>query len=727
MNTTTKPKQLTPRDMTWEIQSSAWWYKFGNGDYKRAYFLFDKLEMPMMVTGFWVTILIFYAVAYFGSPFYLAYKPGTSVFADDVNMGKLFAVVVTHGFFLYLCLLYVAKVLFMVPWKDTKYPLVGTVDFFEGFNKAGFHYVMFAAIALSNTRAQSFNVWLIGLEGLVLIYLHYGQPALGFVPWKRGDSERLNRELDDQAKMAPNAVQTAQSTNTDDTTYQVPVAARFANLKFDSIFGMSAIKEKLLVPAQTIIADSSVADEAPRNGILLHGEPGNGKTVFAEALAGELGVPFIELTYGQVSSQWVGNMPKVLSNTFAYAKRCAPCVLFVDEIDSFIKSRDAAGNNSEDQKITNTLLTEIVNLRAHKVILIGATNYLATLDAAAIREGRFDYKVEITPPDEEARIGLINSGVRKYAIGLDVDQDQAVSVAKRWNGFSVARLMAICKALPEVAKKNGDKHIRLTEWMVALREVQGRRGKLPADTKALSELVLETETKDALNLIASRLKDVARIEAMGGTLPTGVLFHGPSGTGKTAAARALAKEVGWAFLSVAGPDLLADRTKLDKLFAEAKDIRPTLVFIDEADDVLRNRQYSSSPDLVNKLLTLMDGVEERVRDVVWVAATNNPDQIDPAMLRSGRFTEKVLFTPPPQDQIPRHVSMWVKKKAVAFEAGLDAFDVAEALQGQTIADIEGVLQYALNSAIGANKDGEKLVIKLTDMQKATRIVLNFET
>jgi transitional endoplasmic reticulum ATPase len=419
-------------------------------------------------------------------------------------------------------------------------------------------------------------------------------------------------------------------------------------------------------------------------------------------------------------------MPKVISNTFAYARRSSPCVFFIDEIDSFIKSRDAAGASNESLHITNTLLTEIVGLRGSKVILIGATNFFANLDAAAVREGRFDYKIEITPPDEAARIGLIQAGVRKYGVGLEVDPEQSLSVAKRWHGFSVARIMAICKALPEVAEKAGHVQIRLEQWMAALREVQGRSGKLPENTKSLSELVLEPGTKNALALISTRLKDVGRIEAMGGTLPTGVLFHGPSGTGKTAAARALAKEVGWAFLSVAGPDLLSDRTKLESLFAEAKDIRPTIIFIDEADDILRNRQYSSTPDMVNKLLVLMDGAEDRVGDVVWVAATNNPDQIEPALLRSGRFTEKVLFTPPPQDQVPGHISMWLKKKDVSLENALDNFDVAEMLAGQTIADIEGVLQYALNCAIESCSENSRPVIKQEDMNRALSVVLNIE-
>ncbi|MDO8944016.1 MAG: AAA family ATPase, partial [Desulfobacterales bacterium] len=371
-----------------------------------------------------------------------------------------------------------------------------------------------------------------------------------------------------------------------------------------------------------VLDHPEAAQEPAPNGILLHGEPGNGKTIFAEALAGELGVPFVELTYGAVSSKWVGEMPKMLTNCFTYARRNAPCVLFIDEVDSFIRSRDEYTNNAEDQKITNTLLTEIVSLRKHKVVLVAATNFLGKLDPAAIREGRFDYKVEITAPDEVARLGMLRHGAQKYGAHLGFEPSALESVAKRWKGFSASRLMAVAKTLPEYAKDHGIATIRYADWLGTLRAVQGARGRIPESAKALHDLVLEPTTREALALVATRLKDVHRIESMGGTLPTGVLFYGAAGTGKTAAARALAKESGWAFLSVAGPELLGDRERLPRLFAEARDLRPTLIFVDEADDVLRRRDQSMTSDVTNRLLVLMDGVEDRVPDVILVAATN---------------------------------------------------------------------------------------------------------
>jgi ATP-dependent 26S proteasome regulatory subunit len=306
----------------------------------------------------------------------------------------------------------------------------------------------------------------------------------------------------------------------EDDIYAVPFEAKSSAMTFAQVHGMAAIKEKMLVPAQLILAPRMSGQEAPRNGLLLYGEPGNGKTVFAHALAGELEVPIIEVTYGAMSSQWLGNMPRVLAKTFDYAKRNAPCVLFIDELDSFIQSRITPTGNSEDTKITNTLLTEVTNLRSHAVVLVAATNYLSHLDAAAIREGRFDYKIEITPPDEAARVGLIQAGIVRYAQGLEVDLAEAMSAAKRWNGFSVARLLAVCKALGTVAKAENTNRIGLKQWMLALREVQGRRGRVPAEAKALEDLILDDETRAAISLIASRMQDTARIESLGGTLPS---------------------------------------------------------------------------------------------------------------------------------------------------------------------------------------------------------------
>ncbi|MDO9099220.1 MAG: AAA family ATPase, partial [Caldisericota bacterium] len=570
-----------------------------------------------------------------------------------------------------------------VPRADKAYPVLSDANASIVFKHLGYSLTVFIVLLVGSSLLKT--------HGATTVLHHAGATAVTFFlgasslwlnkhPLNYGFTVPTDSEVSADSSARDSAFQRQMQPRSSEASmpaedYSTPIRPRQARMTFEALDGMSEVKEKLLEPARVIINERAPSSEDPGNGILLHGEPGNGKTAFAEALAGELDIPFLPLTYGDVSSKWVGEMPRVLSNCFALAKRIAACVMFIDELDSFLVSRDSGSNNAEDQKITNTLLTEMVELRKHRVVLVGATNYLSKLDAAAIREGRFDYKVEITPPDEAARIGLLRKGLQKHAPLLTAQQDDLVSVAQRWNGFSVSRLQAVVKALPRYARDKGIVKIVYSDWMGALREVQGRNGKVPPNTKSLSELVLDVETREAVDMVAARLKDVARIEAMGGTLPTGVLFHGPSGTGKTAVARALAKECGWAFLSVSGPELVADREKLSKVYAEAKDLRPTLIFIDEADDILRARQMSSTPDLTNRLLVLMDGVDEKVKDVVIIAATNHPEDIDPALLRAGRFTEKVSFAPPAADKIPRFVSEWLKSKRIGLDPGFDAFDI----------------------------------------------------
>jgi transitional endoplasmic reticulum ATPase len=501
--------------------------------------------------------------------------------------------------------------------------------------------------------------------------------------------------------------------------YATPVQLRTPTTTFADIFGMAQVKQRLLEPAQRILEPRAQGADPPANGILMHGAPGNGKSGFAEALAGELGVPIVTITYGDIASKWLGEMPRLIVNCFEYAKQRAPCVLFIDEVDSFLRSRDSGSNNAEDQKITNTLLTQLVEIRRHMVVVVAATNYLATLDAAAIREGRFDYKVEITPPDDAARLGLLQMASSKYAGNLSVDAQALASIARRWNGFSVSRLLAVGKELPNYARDAGKTSIHFEDWMAVLRLVQGRKGQPPAETKPLKDLILAPATREALELIAQRLQSVQRIEELGGTLPSGILLHGPSGTGKTAAARALAVECGWAFLSVAGPDIVAERDRLSKLYAEACDLRPTLVFIDEADDVLRDRQFTTTPDVVNRMLALMDGASEKIKDVVFLAATNHPDQVDPALVRAGRFTEKLEFSLPSGEQISRVVSAWLKSKRVRIGFNVD---IADSFSGQSIANVEGILQYALNRAILRTPRDCAPVLRRDDLEAGVRLV-----
>jgi transitional endoplasmic reticulum ATPase len=520
-----------------------------------------------------------------------------------------------------------------------------------------------------------------------------------------------------RAAMADGSMPSNADLHTDQFTMSKP------KIGFAAILGMDELKARLLAAGNEVMA--SKGKRGARNGILLHGDPGNGKTAFAQALAGELKVKFLSISYSDTATMWVGEQSRKLKSAVEQAKRNAPCVFFIDEIDSFISQRSSEQNNRPESKdIVNLMLTELVELRNHKVLVMAATNLLESLDAAAIREGRFDYKIEVTPPDAKARLGLLRLGLQRNLPKATVDDQVAGRVADRWNGFSVKRILAVTEELPSYLQRHQrplGAPLGFEDFMGALRSVQGRKGVELEKVRPLSDLILGEELRDALDGIVARLQDPDGTERRGGTLPTGLLFYGPPGTGKTAVAKAMCKEVGWAFLTATGAELSRDPETLSKLYKNAMEIRPCLIFIDEADELLLSRQHSTHTASTNKLLSIMDGASDRVHDVVWIAATNHPEQIDSALLRGGRFTEKLEFELPQASAISAHIEKWLKTRSIRLASSLSHGDIAHSLRDQSIANIEAVLQAAVNRAIGRKETTVSL--QAIDIERAAKQVI----
>lgn len=383
--------------------------------------------------------------------------------------------------------------------------------------------------------------------------------------------------------------------------------ARRATRTFKDVVGMTELKIKLAKAGKEVLANPG-----SRNGILLTGEPGNGKTSMAEALAGELNLPIIDVTVGNFQSMWIGETTQKVMKVFDDAERQAPCVLFIDEIEAILIDRSKSKDNDQEApKTVSAMLKRLEDIRRKKVVVIAATNFLEKLDPASIREGRFDYKIEVSPPDYDARKHLLESGLKSAAV--TVDHSGLERAAKRWEGFSVSRIRAIATEAIDQFKDKKIQAIGFNELAQALRNLNATTGdRIPENALSIDELVLEPEMRSRLRKLASRMINIDEIEAMGGSVPAGVLFHGPAGTGKTIAAMALAKASKWAFLKTSGHDLLHDPKKMDDLMRLAKDIRPCIIFIDEADDVLADRRNSTmSKDVTNKLLTIMDGAGGR--------------------------------------------------------------------------------------------------------------------
>lgn len=501
-----------------------------------------------------------------------------------------------------------------------------------------------------------------------------------------------------------------------DTSGQIesPAQPRAARHNFDQVIGMDALKAQLLEAGQEILGLKRT-EGAVRNGILLHGEPGNGKTFFAEALAGQLGLPIMEARVNEISSRWVGQSTEQLVAIFREARRRAPLVLLLDEVDSILVDRASLINgDSEAGRLVNALLTETVDLRGRKVVLVAATNFLNRLDAAAIREGRFDYKILVAPPDDAARRHLLSQALQRAT----VEPDALERFSRRSEGFSIARLRAIGSEAARRAGRSGRVDFALLQ--ASLRAVQGTRRRLAESTPGLEDLVLDPQLRQTLRGLASRMRDVERIERLGGTVPQGALFFGPPGTGKTAAVRALAKDSGWVLIPTHGAELSADAKAIDRIIAEARDLRPSIVFIDEADAIVGHRMGSHLQSVTNAILIAMDGASGRAQDVLFIAATNHPDAVDEAALR--RFTEKVQFAPPSLPELTDFAQRWLASTRARVAPDLDAPGIARELHGLTIALCQEAMKAAVNAMIARAADPEGCAVTLADVRRGRAVV-----
>ncbi|KAJ1933526.1 Ribosome biogenesis ATPase rix7, partial [Kickxella alabastrina] len=192
----------------------------------------------------------------------------------------------------------------------------------------------------------------------------------------------------------------------------------------------------------------------PPRGVLLHGPPGCGKTLLANAIAGEVGVPFLQISAPSIVSGMSGESEKKLREVFEEARELAPCIVFIDEIDAITPKRENAQREME-RRIVAQMLTCIDDLSWDKtdnrpVMLIGATNRPDSLDPALRRAGRFDREIAMSVPDEDAREQILNVLCTKLLLAGDFDIRE---LAKRTPGYVGADLTALTTAAGMIAVK----------------------------------------------------------------------------------------------------------------------------------------------------------------------------------------------------------------------------------------------------------------------------------
>ena len=485
----------------------------------------------------------------------------------------------------------------------------------------------------------------------------------------------------------------------------------------------------------------------PPKGVLLYGPPGTGKTLIAKAVANEAGANFYSIQGPEIMSKYYGQSEERLREKFEEAQKNAPSVLFIDELDSIAPKREEVTGEVE-RRVVAQLLTLMDGLSGRgQVIVIGATNRDEAIDPALRRPGRFDREIEIGVPDRNGRKEVLQIHSRGMPIeGAEEDRDQLLAeLSDVTHGFVGADLAALAREAAMKALRRYLPDIDLEKPIPA--ETLEKMRVLPEDFKnalkevepsAMREVLVEipkiswndvgglADVKLKLReAVEMPLKDPDAFKRMGIKPPRGILLYGPPGSGKTLLAKAVANESEANFISIKGPEVMSkwvgeSEKAVRTIFKKAKQVAPCIVFLDELDAIAHRRGFDNdsgvSERVVNQLLTSMDGLEA-LEGVVVIGATNRPDMVDPALLRTGRF-DRILLVPAP-DRSARLEILKVHTTAMPLE-GVDLEELAEELDGYTGADIEGLCREAAMVALRAKKDAR--TVGMTHFREAMKVV-----
>jgi transitional endoplasmic reticulum ATPase len=462
---------------------------------------------------------------------------------------------------------------------------------------------------------------------------------------------------------------------------------------------------------------------APK-GVLLYGPPGTGKTLLARAVAAESRVHFIHLNGPEIMRKFYGESEAKLREVFEEAARHAPSILFIDEIDAVAPKRAEVVGEVEKRVVAQLLsLMDGFVARGH-VIVIGATNIPEMLDPALRRPGRFDREIEIGVPNTQARLQILRIHTRAMPLATDVNLQE---IAELSHGFVGADLEALGQEVGMTALRRflsaapvntegttsaelSSLQVTRDDFLAGLKDVEPsatREFFIEKSESTFASLGGLDEVKRLLNSVVEHSQLRAELyETVGLAPPRGILLVGPSGTGKTAMARALSGEKQLPLIAIDGPQLyskwLGDSERaLREVFKKARRAAPCILFFDTIEalapkfgaDQLATDVYQR---ILSQLLREIDNLRD-VKGVILLAATDRPERIEPALLRSGRFDYMLRFSKP--DAADRTAILHLCCKRVPLAQDVDLQELAAQMEGFTGADIESVCKKATLSAI----------------------------
>jgi transitional endoplasmic reticulum ATPase len=360
-----------------------------------------------------------------------------------------------------------------------------------------------------------------------------------------------------------------------------------------------------------------------------------------------------------------------------------------------------------------------------QIVVIGATNIPNSLDPALRRPGRFDREISIPIPDRKGRHEILQIHTRGMPLSGDVDLRRVADLS---HGFVGADLEALAKEAAMACVRDILPYINLQTQEIPYEKVSGLEVKMnhfmsalmEIDPSAIREVFVEIpdvtwsdiggldDVKEELsNAVQWPLLYPELFERYAVQPLKGIMLHGPSGTGKTLLAKALAKESGVNFISVKGPSLMSkyvgeSERAIREVFKTARQAAPSILYFDEIESLVPVRGRDSGGNsafterVIGQFLSEMSGIEE-LAGVVILATTNRIDLVDPALLVSGRF-DLVLELPMP-DQAAREAIFGIELRKKPLSNSVNAAELARATQGHSGADIAFVCRKATMLAI----------------------------
>ncbi len=468
------------------------------------------------------------------------------------------------------------------------------------------------------------------------------------------------------------AAASSSSTATGDVMITPPRAPSSPSASLKGVGGLSEVIRELRELVELPLKHSDLLTKLglePTRGVLLVGPPGTGKTLTARALAQELDVNYIAIVGPEVMGKYYGEAEARLRNIFEKASGSAPCIVFIDEIDSLAPDRSKVEGEVEKRVVAQLLSLMDGFAKTEGVIVLAATNQPDHLETALRRPGRFDREVQFRVPDRAGRLEILEILTKTMPLHESVHLG---AIADLSIGMVGADLKALCQkaaytALRRLVPSLSDPipntiTVTQTDFLQAIEQIKPavlRSVEIELPKVAWDEIggletvkqILQESIEGAL--LYPELYQRTKVKA-----PRGILLWGAPGTGKTLLAKAVASQARANFIAVNGPELLskwvgASEQAVREVFTKARQAAPCVVFIDEIDTLAPARgsfqgDSGVSDRVVGQLLVELDGLQG-CPNVLLVGATNRPEALDPALLRAGRLDLQLKVDLPDQN------------------------------------------------------------------------------